>query len=84
MNNTVYDRFTALMQTVGLDGEKGSVKHAEVSAYCAALSLVQSAAEQALSEVFTDTMSEKGLQMYCDLLNIDGGETPQETKENTG
>lgn len=81
MNNTVYDRFTALMQTVGLDGEKGSVKHAEVSAYCEALSLVQSAAEQALSEVFTDTMSEKGLQMYCDLLNIDGGETPQETKE---
>ena len=70
MSNTVYDRLSALMQTVGLEGEEGSVQRAEIIAYSYAVSLAQNAAEQALSEVFTDTMGEKGLLMYCDLLNI--------------
>lgn len=80
MSNTVYDRLSALMQTVGLEGEEGSVERAEIIAYSYAVSLAQNAAEQALSEVFTDTMGEKGLLMYCDLLNIETGETPEETK----
>ena len=29
MSNTVYDRLSALIQTVGLEGEEGSVQRAE-------------------------------------------------------
>lgn len=81
MSSTVYDRLTALMQSVGVDGEEGSVQYAEIAAYCSAISLAQNTAEQVLSDVFVDTMGEKGMQMYCDLLNIQAGETAEETKE---
>lgn len=81
MSNTVYDRLTSLFQSVGLDGAENSVQRAELNAYCCALSLLQNEAEQALSDVFIDTMSERGLLLYCDLLNIQSGNTPEETKE---
>lgn len=81
MNDSIYGRLLSLFQTVGLGGEAGDKERAEVKAYAAAASAALEGAEQALSEVFADTMSEKGILMYCDLLNIESGSTPQETKE---
>lgn len=81
MSNTVYDRLQSLFNSVGLDGAESSVQHAELMAYCGALSLLQNDVEQVLADVFIDTMSERGLLMYCNLLNIESGDTPEETKE---
>ena len=81
MNNAVYSRLLALFQTVGLGGEAGDIRRGEVRAYAAAVSKAQEAAQKALSEVFTDTMGEDGLRLYCDLLNIEPGGTQEETKE---
>ena len=82
MNSGVYSRLFSLFDTVGLSGAEGSRDRAELKAYAAAVSAALGRAEQALSEVFTDTMGEEGILMYCDLLNMDRGATQQETKEN--
>lgn len=82
MNSGVYNRLFSLFDTVGLSGAEGSPDRAELKAYAAAVSAALGRAEQALSEVFTDTMREAGILMYCDLLNMDRGATQQETKEN--
>lgn len=82
MNSGVYSRLFSLFDTVGLSGAEGSRDRAELKAYAAAVSAALGRAEQALSEVFTDTMGKEGILMYCDLLNMDRGATQQETKEN--
>lgn len=81
MNNTVYSRLLSLLQTVGLGGEEGDNQRAEIRAYAAAVSLAAARVEEALSEAFIDTMGEKGILMYCDLLNISDYQTPQAAKE---
>ncbi len=80
-SSTVYERLVSLLQTVGLAGAHGDILRAEVKAYAAAVSFVQHASEQVLSEAFADTMSQKGILMYCDLLKIESGETQEETIE---
>ncbi len=71
MRNEVLERLSDLMDTVGIGGEDGSVEKAETTAYAQAVSLVVEMLEQGLDEIFIDTMSEKGLAMYCGLLDID-------------
>lgn len=81
MNNDVYVRLLSLFETADLAGEGGSAERAEMRAYAACISLLQAAAEDALREALAETMGEKGILMYCALLNIRPCETQQETKE---
>ena len=59
MNSGVYSRLFSLFDTVGLSGAEGSRDRAELKAYAAAVSAALGRAEQALSEVFTDTMAKR-------------------------
>lgn len=81
MNSEVYERLLSLFETVDLSGEDGSVEKAEARAYAACISLLLETAESAAEEALAETMGEKGILMYCSLLNIEPGETEQETKE---
>ncbi len=81
MNSEVYERLLSLFETVDLSGEDGSVEKAEARAYAACISLLLETAESAAEEALAETMGEKGILMYCSLLNLEPGETEQETKE---
>ncbi len=80
MNNPVFERLLSLMDSVGLAGEENSVERAEICAYSEAVFGIFNMLEQGINEIFSDTMGEKGVKMYCSLMNIDVTGNTEELK----
>lgn len=78
MNDEILLRLTGLMEKLGFNCDDGSFTKAEMRAYAAGISLVKDMLDDGFNQIFTDTMGDKGLLMYCEMLGID---TTGETEE---
>lgn len=70
MNKEIYLRLERLMKNLGFIMQDGSAEKAEVMGYAAAISLADNALSEILDNLFIDTMGQKGISMYSQLLDI--------------
>lgn len=81
MNDEILLRLTGLMEKLGFNCDDGSFTKAEMRAYAAGISLVKDMLDEGFNQIFTDTMGDKGLLMYCEMLGIDTTGENEELKQ---
>ena len=81
MNNRIFSRLCNLMQGLGFNAGAGEITTAEMRAYAAGLSAVDELIQSAFDNSFIETADEYGLSMLLSLLNMEPGETPQQSRE---
>lgn len=79
-NNDIYERLSGLYEKLGLTVDDGSSEKGEILACCAGISLVKDDFEQSFLQLFPNTSFQRGLSLFCELMNIDSSLTDDEKK----
>lgn len=82
MNNEIFLRLNGLMKNLGFAMQEGGSEKAEIAGYAAAISLADRFLSNLLDNLFIDTMSQKGISMYSELLNLEKAENEDAAKQN--